>query len=376
MNLFNKHTIPDGTHATYIGRGSVYGNPYVMTNPSERDSVVIKYRKMLARKLAARDKQTVEMVLSLAGVENICCYCSPKPCHGDCFVEIWKLVRQDKLSPLEAIRHWVKDNGYPQGQQTDGVDHINIYSKGKTELGRLLTNMSDVPVTIPGIGQFRCMEAYWVYLSTGCMYPEVIRMSGFEAKKFGKDKNKEYTSLFQDKIQEALWLRFEQNKELKKQFIDSSLPLKHYYCYADDDRTVTFPAFDWLTNHLELLRDLYQGNKSSCIIAGSRDIMDIDLIKKAIEDSGFTFDVEVSGGAKGVDSIGEVIANESGKVIRRFHADWLRLKRSAGIIRNCSMGQFADKAIVVIKNNSPGSTHMADYMRGLGKPVHVVHISK
>ena len=36
----------------------------------------------------------------------------------------------------------------------DGIEHINIYSKGKTELGRLLTNFAQTPFIHPEYGRF------------------------------------------------------------------------------------------------------------------------------------------------------------------------------------------------------------------------------
>jgi hypothetical protein len=45
----------------------------------------------------------------------------------------------------------------------DGINHINIYSKGKTELGRLLTNFARTPIETP-FGHFESGEGYWFWL--------------------------------------------------------------------------------------------------------------------------------------------------------------------------------------------------------------------
>ena len=36
----------------------------------------------------------------------------------------------------------------------DGETHINVYSKGKTELGRALTNMAEIGTKVDKIGYF------------------------------------------------------------------------------------------------------------------------------------------------------------------------------------------------------------------------------
>jgi hypothetical protein len=67
----------------------------------------------------------------------------------------------------------------------DGIDHINIYSKGKTELGRWLSNFSECAIKHPFDGYFNSVEAYWYYDITG---NEDLRLtSGFEAKQLGRN---------------------------------------------------------------------------------------------------------------------------------------------------------------------------------------------
>lgn len=46
----------------------------------------------------------------------------------------------------------------------DGVTHINIYSKGKTQLGRVASNFAYFPFEIPNDGRFSSVEGYWHWL--------------------------------------------------------------------------------------------------------------------------------------------------------------------------------------------------------------------
>lgn len=96
------------------------------------------------------------------------------------------------------------------------------------------------------------------------------------------------------------------------------------------------------------------------VIAGSRTITDINILLKAIKLSEYKItkqDEIVSGGAKGVDSLGEKYAKNKGITIKLFKPDWNKYGKSAGIIRNYEMAKYCDKAIV-IHNGSNGSLNM------------------
>lgn len=53
----------------------------------------------------------------------------------------------------------------------DGVTHINIYSKGKTELGRMLSNFTSFPIELDG-QRFNSIEGVWFYFATTEAAPE------------------------------------------------------------------------------------------------------------------------------------------------------------------------------------------------------------
>lgn len=71
--VLNKHRdpIPDG--AVYIGRGSAWGNPYVIGRHGTREEVIDRYRR------------NVLPVLDLTPLKgkHLVCFCKPKACHGD-----------------------------------------------------------------------------------------------------------------------------------------------------------------------------------------------------------------------------------------------------------------------------------------------------
>lgn len=110
------------------------------------------------------------------------------------------------------------------------------------------------------------------------------------------------------------------------------------------------------------------------IIAGSRDIEDIELVNKACEDSGFEITTVFSGCARGVDRLGEQWANTHCVPIRYFPAKWKAFGRSAGPIRNINMAHEADALIALHSKNSRGTAHMIETALSKGLKVFVQKI--
>lgn len=109
------------------------------------------------------------------------------------------------------------------------------------------------------------------------------------------------------------------------------------------------------------------------IIAGSRDITDYDTVVESMGDCSFDATEIVSGCAKGVDTIGERIADNLDIPLKKFPANWDKHGKAAGPIRNRQMAEYADAAIV-IHNGSKGSLNMIQQMKKLNKPVYEVKI--
>lgn len=84
--VVNKYKVDmDDPDIVYIGRGSVWGNPYKMEKGHMRGEVIIKYRIHLWEMLDA-GAITKEMLVALDG-KRLACYCAPQACHGDVLVK-------------------------------------------------------------------------------------------------------------------------------------------------------------------------------------------------------------------------------------------------------------------------------------------------
>ena len=67
----------------YIGRGSPYGNPFVIGQDGTREEVIAKYEKMVEAWPQLLQRVKTELRGKILG-----CHCSPKPCHGDILARI------------------------------------------------------------------------------------------------------------------------------------------------------------------------------------------------------------------------------------------------------------------------------------------------
>lgn len=114
------------------------------------------------------------------------------------------------------------------------------------------------------------------------------------------------------------------------------------------------------------------------IIAGCRDMDDAGIVHEAILESNFGPQVTevVSGGAQGVDSCGESLAELSGLPVKVFRADWNKHGKAAGPIRNREMAKYADALVAVWDGQSSGTKNMIDEMKALGKPVFIKLVVK
>ena len=83
------------------------------------------------------------------------------------------------------------------------------------------------------------------------------------------------------------------------------------------------------------------------IIAGSRSMTGAEEVAIAIVHFGFAVTEVMSGGARGVDTLGEAWARTHKIPIRRVPADWQRYGKSVGFRRNEAMAHVADALIAV-----------------------------
>lgn len=81
--VHNKYHKTAGPDAVYIGRGSPYGNPFVIGKDGDRNEVCDKYERALLN-----NPQLLAKVKTELKGKDLVCFCAPKRCHGDTLLRI------------------------------------------------------------------------------------------------------------------------------------------------------------------------------------------------------------------------------------------------------------------------------------------------
>ena len=137
--------------------------------------------------------------------------------------------------------------------EEDGITHINVYSKGKTELGRRLSNFAHTPFTLlfhitkdnySSHQQltFQSVEGYWYWLLTGDK--ELLKLYGFKAKQYGKSKwNAKVEPVTKEQLSTAYWQKLKEHPGIWKMLRYNELPLVHYYVFGG--KVIVPKEFQW-----------------------------------------------------------------------------------------------------------------------------------
>jgi hypothetical protein len=82
--------------AIAIGRGTVWGNPFIIGADGDRDAVVSKFYHYAKWRLE-REPNWLE---PLRG-KDLACYCAPKACHGHAIMALIERMEEQELISAE-----------------------------------------------------------------------------------------------------------------------------------------------------------------------------------------------------------------------------------------------------------------------------------
>lgn len=152
---------------------------------------------------------------------------------------------------------------------TDGITHINIWTSGKTELGRALANFTYSQFDVPGLGPFNSMEGYWWFIKTSSKTDEETKsrnklraLSGRNAKDTGRNGKLLKIRGFKDLIAWGMYQKIVQNEKLKKLLIESTLPFEMYWLKEDSVVEVYPSGWEWQTEVVDKIRNLLKNNQT------------------------------------------------------------------------------------------------------------------
>lgn len=77
--------VKGGFVGTYIGRPSIFGNPFVIGRDGSREQVIAKFEEY-----ARSNKQLLQAIRALDENAVLRCFCKPLACHGDIIIKLWK----------------------------------------------------------------------------------------------------------------------------------------------------------------------------------------------------------------------------------------------------------------------------------------------
>ena len=80
--LNKKHLLGPAGNAVYVGRPSVWGNPFVIGKDGSRAEVIAKYETWLMSQ-----PQLLSKLHELRG-RNLGCWCAPQACHADVLLRL------------------------------------------------------------------------------------------------------------------------------------------------------------------------------------------------------------------------------------------------------------------------------------------------
>ncbi len=146
----------------------------------------------------------------------------------------------------------------------DGVDHINIWNKGKTELGRFLNQTSRSDFVHPEYGPFHSVMGFWHWIKSYDRDDNYRYLSGGRIKKYATENPGGETFFIKDYQEVLLAANYEkimQKEEMKKLFVESTLPFDHYYLFGDSNVLVKPFGREWVCKMYEDLRIMIRAGK-------------------------------------------------------------------------------------------------------------------
>lgn len=76
-------------YTVYIGRPSIFGNPFVIGKDGDRENVIRLFKLHVYE-----NEEIMRAIRALKDSDVLGCWCKPAHCHGDVIVEIWQLGRK------------------------------------------------------------------------------------------------------------------------------------------------------------------------------------------------------------------------------------------------------------------------------------------
>lgn len=136
----------------------------------------------------------------------------------------------------------------------DGTEHLNIYSKAATDLGKQLSHFAHTPFCHKEFGNFASMEGFWYWLTR--QDDSLRHLHGWEAKQRGQDLpevKKYHPERFRQLIMEGNDAKLQRHPEILEALGKTTQRLEHYYVqrYGKDTKVQHARDSEWLLAYFE-----------------------------------------------------------------------------------------------------------------------------
>ena len=91
--VVNKRALPSdctAENSIYIGRPTMWGNPFPITKTCTRKQSIAKFKAYFAS-----SARLLTAVRTLARYKYLICFCAPQPCHGDVYIEYLRKIQKE-----------------------------------------------------------------------------------------------------------------------------------------------------------------------------------------------------------------------------------------------------------------------------------------
>lgn len=96
--VLNKHHAGIPAVAIYIGRGSKWGNPFVLNRNGDRMAVIEKHERWLA------DQRSLLRTIDELKGRDLICFCAPAGCHGDILLRLANASRDERIAWWRSMK--------------------------------------------------------------------------------------------------------------------------------------------------------------------------------------------------------------------------------------------------------------------------------
>lgn len=257
----------------------------------------------------------------------------------------------------------------------DGTTHCNIWTKGRTSLGRKLSNLSRYGFLHEDHGWFECLEGYWYWLATGCRHEQFKQMHGFDAKSVGSKMERVEMPDFQERFKEGMRLRLEQNADIRNELLNSTLPFEHYYVYGDNVVRDVKARHQWQLDFYDAYRKAAAVEQKvvNVLVAGGRGFNNVRVFDAVMDEQLAHFatpfdrdyDINLITGLahSGPDDMTIDYSRKRGHKLTGWPALWDKYQKRAGMIRNSHMSkQDLHYAVIFWDGESRGTKNMIDLL--------------